>query len=368
MDPRTRKMAQVLVDYSVAVKPGDWVIVLTTVAGEPMASACAEAALAAGGIPEVFLDSEDIREIMMDKASDDQLNRLATSPISKLAIDKADVTIAILAPTNTSTMSGVDPSRLALFSKAREPLGETMMKRAAEGELRWTVAAYPTPAAAQDANMSLRAYEDFVYGAGLLEKPDPVAAWKQLAARQERLIDWLTPRKSVHITGPGTDLTVGIEGRTWVNDGGENNFPGGEVFTGPIEDATQGVIEFSYPAFYGGREVNGVRLVFEGGRVTECTASSDEEYLRNLLDMDEGARRLGEFAFGSNPGIQTFTKNTLFDEKMGGTLHMALGRAYPETGGVNLSALHWDMVFNLRNGGEVTVDGQPFSRNGEFCI
>lgn len=216
--------------------------------------------------------------------------------------------------------------------------------------------------------MSLHDYEEFVYGAGLLFEPDPVQAWKNLAARQQAIINWLSDKQTIHITGPGTDLTVSVAARTWINDTGHENFPGGEVFTGPIEDSTQGVIQFTFPAFYQGREVTGVRLAFERGVVVEATATSDEDYLNKMLDMDAGARRLGEFAFGTNPGIQTFTKNTLFDEKIGGTLHMALGRAYPETGGENVSALHWDMVYDLRGGSEVTVDGKAFSRNGEFCI
>jgi aminopeptidase len=182
------------------------------------------------------------------------------------------------------------------------------------------------------------------------------------------LIEWLADKETVRITGPGTDLTVSVAGRTWINDLGHENFPGGEIFTGPVESATEGVIQFTFPAFLGGREVSGVRLVFREGAVVEAGASSDEAYLHQMLELDDGARRLGEFAFGSNYGIQRFTKNTLFDEKIGGTLHMALGRSYPETGGTNMSALHWDMVFDLRQGCEVTVDGQLFSRNGEFQI
>ena len=257
---------------------------------------------------------------------------------------------------------------MAVQSKAMEPISETFMQRSASGALNWTVAQFPTPAAAQDAGMSLRDYQTFVYRAGLLDEPDPVSAWKQLGERQEKLIEWLRGKKIVHITGPGTDLKVSIEGRTWLNDDGHKNFPGGEIFTGPVESATEGVIQFSFPAYLRGREVQGVRLVFEGGRVTEASATADEEFLRGMLDMDEGARRLGEFAFGTNHGIQQFTKNTLFDEKIGGTLHMALGRAYPESGGENLSALHWDMVYNLRNGSEVRVDDQLLSQNGEFVV
>jgi aminopeptidase len=356
----------VLVNYSVDVHPGDWVVIQSPVLGEPLANACARSVLKAGGNPTVLLASEEIQETMLREASEEQLS--FNSPIRRLVMEQADATISILAPTNTRSLAGVDPNRMSRQSKAAEPIMEIFIQRSARGELRWTATQYPTPAAAQDAGMSLRTYADFVFGAGLLDQSDPVQAWKSLGERQQQLIDWLSDKETVHIVGPGTDLTVSVAGRTWVNDNGHENFPGGEVFTGPVEDSVEGVIEFTYPAYLRGREVSGVRLVFKDGVVVEASAKSDEAFLHQMLDMDEGARRLGEFAFGTNPGIQEFTRNTLFDEKIGGTLHMALGRSYPETGGSNVSALHWDMVQNLREGAEVTVDGQLLSRNGEFCI
>ncbi len=366
MDPRVAKMADVLVNYSVAVKRGDWVVIQSPLPGEPLVVACAAAVTRAGGHATVQFVSEDAQEAVLTLADDEQLRWV--SPISRLVNETADALISIMAPRNTRAMAGIDPARLAISSKSREEILEMVMHRAAAGELHWTLAAYPTPAGAQDANMSLRAYEDFVYGAGLLEEDDPAEAWRRMGARQNEIIEWLNGRNTVRIVGPGTDLEVSVGGRTWITDTGKENFPGGEIFTGPNEDGTNGVIEFTFPAYLSGREVSGVRLVFDGGRVTEATARSDEAFLHEALAMDDGARRLGEFAFGMNPGIQRFTKNTLFDEKIGGTLHMALGRSYPETGGVNESALHWDMVYDMRDGGEVTVDGELFSRNGEFCV
>jgi aminopeptidase len=302
----------------------------------------------------------------MRVATGDQL--AFVPPEAEVLIGSAACLIGIMAPENTKAMSGVDPKKMAVRGKAMEPLGETMMRRTQEGDLRWTGCAYPTQAAAQDAGMSLREYADFVYGAGLLGEPDPVAAWQKLKDRQDKIIEWMQGKSEIHITGPGTDLTVSVAGRTWVNDDGHFNFPGGEIFTGPVENSATGEIQFTYPGFYAGREVTGIRLVFRDGKVVDFSAQTDQAFLQEMLDMDEGARRLGEFAFGTNPGIQQFTKNTLFDEKIGGTLHMALGRSYPETGGVNESALHWDIVFDLRQGGEVTVDGQPFSKDGVFQI
>jgi aminopeptidase len=366
MEPRLRKMADVLVNYSIRARPGEWIAIQSPILGEPLAVALVESALRAGANPSVFFTSEDTLEAKLRLANDEQLEFIP--PSTQLVAEKADVQIGIIAPRNSRSLSGVDPEQMAKSGKAARILGELQMNRTATGELRWTVAAYPTPSGAQDANMSLRAYEDFVYGAGLLDEDDPTAAWQALADRQQRLIDWLHDKDEIHLTGPGTDLRLSILGRTWINDDGHFNFPGGEIFTAPREDSVEGTIQFNFPAFHGGREVTGVRLQYRAGRVVEATAASDEAYLHQMLDLDENARRLGEFAIGTNPGIHQFTRNTLFDEKIGGTLHMALGRSIPGTGGENISALHWDMVYNLREGAEIAVDGQTFSRNGEFCI
>jgi aminopeptidase len=366
MDPRVQRLAQVIVQYCVEVKQGDLVLVNGPIAAEPLAAACVREILKAGGHPRVNFQSPEIGEAVLREAGDEQIAYI--DPISLLEVEKADVAIGFLAPTNTQALADIDPARMALASKSREPISEVFMQRSADGSLRWTGTQYPTQSAAQDARMSLRQYEDFVYGACLLQEPDPVAAWKVLGERQQRIADWLSERQTVHISGPGVDLRVGIAGRTWLNDEGRKNFPGGEVFTGPIEDQTEGTIEFNTPGFYLSREVSGVRLRFEGGRAVEAHAAAGEAFLQEILDMDPGARVLGEFAFGLNQGIQRFTKNVLFDEKIGGTIHMALGRAYPESGGTNISAVHWDMVHDLRNGTEVRVDGELFSKNGEIVI
>jgi aminopeptidase len=366
MDPRVEKMANVLVNYCVGVKAGDWVVVQSTHLGLPLVTECVRAVLQAGGHPSTLLTAAELSEAKFLYGSDEQIGYI--DPMLKLMSDEVDVSIAIMAPENTRATAGIDPAKLAVQGKAMEPLGETFMKRTADGTLRWTGCAYPTQAAAQDAGMSLRQYEDFVYGAGLLGEADPVAEWKAQGERQQRIADWLSTKREVRITGPDTDLTVGIEGRNWLNDDGHLNFPGGEVYTGPVETATEGTIRFTYPGLYQGREVGGIRLQFKAGRVVDASAASDEAFLIQMLDMDEGARSLGEFAVGLNSGIQQFTKNTLFDEKIGGTLHMALGRAYPESGGKNISAIHWDIVYDLRQGAEVRVDGELFSQDGKIVI
>ena len=215
--------------------------------------------------------------------------------------------------------------------------------------------------------MSLAEYEEFVFRAGLLHLDDPAAAWREVSERQQRVVDYLNGKNEVRFVTPaGTDLTVGVSGRTWLNCDGHENFPDGEVFTGPIEDATEGVVCFSFPAVHGGREADGVRLTFKAGKVVDATAEKGQDFLVAMLDQDAGARVLGEIALGTNYSIDRYTKNTLFDEKIGGTFHAAVGAAYPETGGTNQSALHWDMVCDLRQGGEVYVDGQLISRDGRF--
>jgi aminopeptidase len=202
----------------------------------------------------------------------------------------------------------------------------------------------------------------------LLDDPDPVARWREVAARQQKLVDWLIGKKTLRVTGPHCDLTVGIDGRTFINADGTKNFPDGELFTGPQEDVTAGWVEFTYPAIFQGREVEGIRLTFEQGRVVQAFAKKGEEFLLKMLDTDEGARVLGEFAIGTNNGIRKFTRNILFDEKLGGTIHLAVGAAYPDTGGKNKSSLHWDMICDMRDGGQISVDGVPFYRNGEFLV
>jgi aminopeptidase len=269
---------------------------------------------------------------------------------------------------NTKELSGVDPSRMAIVSNARRDLMHTYMQRSAAGSFRWCIAMYPTNAYAQDANMSLSDFEDFVYRACFLDDPDPVARWQELSRQQERLVQWLNGRHTIHLHSQDTDLTFSVAGRTFINADGHFNFPDGEFFTGPVEDSANGYIRYSFPASFGGRSVEDVRLRFENGVVVEAQAGQGQDYLDKMLGLDEGARRLGEFAFGNNRNVDRCTKNVLFDEKMGGTVHLALGASIPQTGGVNQSALHWDMVCDLRTGSEIRVDGELFCKDGVFVV
>jgi aminopeptidase len=242
------------------------------------------------------------------------------------------------------------------------------MERSAKGDYRWALTLFPTNAYASEARMSLADYEAFYYGACLADRDDPVKAWKKASEETERLKDWIEGRKEVHVSGPGTDLKLGIEGRTFIAADGRHNMPDGEFFTGPVEDSAEGEITFHLPATYAGREVAGVRFKFEGGKVTDATAERGEEFLIEMLDTDEGARRLGELGIGTNYGITEGTGEILLDEKIGGTVHLAVGRSYPETGGVNESAIHWDMICDLRQGGKIEVDGETLQQDGKFVV
>ena len=369
-DPRLDRLAQVIVRYSSEVRKGDVVCIKGPTVGEPLAVAIHREVVRAGAHPWVRLVPEDCDEDFVRHASDEQLAMLTT--LDRHTIANINVYIGIWASANTKARTTVNPKKQALLSKGRRPWMNAFMKRTSlpkkdPKRMRWTGTAFPTHGAAHDAEMSLREYADFVFRAGKLHLPNPVAAWKKLGTSQQRLADVMNKGREVHITAPGgTDIRFGVAGRKWINCDGHANFPDGEVFTAPMEDATEGEVYFPWPAIYGGREVQGVRLRFKAGRCVEASAEKNEKYLVQMLDLDKGARVVGELALGTNYEIKQQTKDILFDEKIGGTFHMALGAAYPEAGGTNVSGLHWDMVCDLHRGGVVKLDGKIISKNGKF--
>jgi len=365
-DIRLQRMAKVLVHYSLGIKKGDRLGIMTGPNATPLVREVVREAVSAGAYPETFVELPGVREIILNDGSDEQLSYIPAS--QRMLYEEYETMLSLLAQDNTKALSGVGPTRMALVQQARRDLMHTYMHRSASGSLRWSIAMFPTNAYAQDAEMSLSDFEDFIYRACFLNDDNPVARWQELFGQQERYVQWLKGKRTIHLRGQDTDLTFSVEGRTFINDDGHYNFPGGEFFTGPIEDSANGYIRYSFPASFAGRSVEDVHLRFENGVVVEASAAHGQDYLDKMLRLDEGARRLGEFAFGNNHNVDRCTKNTLFDEKMGGTVHLALGASIPETGGVNQSALHWDMVCDLRNGSEIRVDGELFSKNGEFMI
>ena len=365
-DGRAIKLARVLVHYCCEVRPGDLCAIEGESTGEELIHAAYEEVLRAGGHPVVLMTPARAQSSFLTLASDEQIDHV--SPVARLVSEEADVRIRVIAEANPRELSEVDPARQVRRQRATGELIERVMERSAAGELRWTVAQFPTNGAAAEAEMSLTAYEDFVYRACLCDHDDPIAAWHEEAERIARLVDWASGREEVRLVGPGTDLTLNVAGRTFLAADGRRNMPDGELFTGPHEESAEGEITFHLPTSFGGREVAGVRLRFEGGRVVDAGAERGEELLHEMLETDAGARRVGELGIGTNYDIQRGTRSILFDEKIGGTVHLALGRSYPETGGVNESALHWDLICDLRRGGSVSLDGEELQRDGRFVV
>ncbi len=357
------KFARLIVNYCVNVKPIDEVLILATYEAYPVVRELYKAVVRRGGYPRFMLSDEALQEIFYRYASEELLTYV--SKIDKYIIENIDVRINILSPTHTKPLVNIDPEKMKKRSIALREFTEIFMKRDSEGSLRWVVTAYPTRAMAQEAGMSPLEFEEFVFRALKLHEKDPVEAWRKQSEWQQKIADFLNKASEIHIVAENTDLYLRVDGRKWINDDGKKNMPGGEVFTGPVEDATEGYIEFTYPAVWRGVEVEGVKLVFKKGMVVEAKARRGEGFLKKMLEVDEGAKRLGEAAFGLNYDVTRFTKEILFDEKIGGTIHLALGAAYPETGGKNKSAIHWDMVKDMKKG-KVYVDGDLIYENGRF--
>ncbi len=365
-DIRLQRLANVLVDYACAVKPGMWVGILGDVATLPALREVYREVLEYGGNPSVFISDETMTRQFARDASDDQINWL--DPSMTLYYEKADIYIRIGSSMNTRAMTSIDPKRMQQIAAARRSWLDTRLNRAADGSFEWVGTWYPTEASAQEANMSLEEYEQFVYGTMFLDKEDPAAEWRKLSAHQQHKVDWLKGKKQVHLQGPNADLHLSIDGRTFINSDGHKNMPSGEIFTGPVEESVDGWIRFDYPSIVAGRAVSGIELKFEGGKVVSAKAEQNDDLLQAQLNTDAGARFLGEFAIGTNFGINRFTGNILFDEKIGGTVHLAIGMGYPETGSKNRSAVHWDMICDMRNDSAIHVDGDLFYRNGEFVV
>lgn len=363
-DPRIHNLAKLLVNYCVEVKPGDKVMLTGGPAAMPLVLETYREIIRAGGLPELFWDDEQFHEIMLREGSDDQIRTVPDT--IKLAVESFDCRITIRSQENTRALSSIDPSKQQMAAMGRRELMQTFMQRSASGDLRWVGTLFPTNGYAQDAEMSLNEYADFVYAACHADKEDAVAEWLKLAAFQQRLIDYLADKDQVVVKGPNADLSLSIKGRTFINADGRRNMPSGEIFTGPVETSVNGWIRYTYPAIYQGRQVEGIELWFEEGKVVKATAVKNEDFLLSVLDTDEGARYLGEFAIGTNEAIDRFTGSILFDEKIGGSIHMAVGSGYPESGSVNKSAVHWDMICDMRDGGQIWVDGELFYDSGRF--
>ena len=360
LDDLVSRWATLLVDYCLRVEPGETILIASELEARPLIEACFREVVQRGANPIVRVELPGLAEFFVEHAGDDQLSHL--SPVSIREAEVVDGRLRISAEADTRSMRGVDPKRQAIVDRARAPLRELASKK------RWVLTQYPTLAYAADAGMTMADYEAYVASAMFLDRDDPVAAWKALGRRQAGLVDFMSGASDVRIEGDGTDLTLSVAGRTWINSDGRRNMPSGEIFTGPVETSARGKLRCSFPVCRGGRELVGIALEFADGKVVSAGAEDGEDYLHSMLDLDPGARYLGELGIGLNAGIDRFTGSILYDEKIGGTVHLALGNSYPETGGVNKSALHWDLIVDLRNGGRVTADGKVVMEDGRWLV
>jgi aminopeptidase len=355
-DPRIDHYARLLVERSVPARHGAQIVVRSTPLARPLIEAVIEQTARKGAHTLLQLAFELVGGPFAREAPLEILRE--TSPLQRMIWEQADGLIIIWAPENAREGAELSEERHAAVQESTRPVRTRTMAM----EVPWVIAEYPTPAGAQDAGMSIGQYEDFVFEAVLRD-------WDAEAERMRRIADVFDATDEVRIAGPGTDVTLSLAGRTGEIDAGHVNMPGGEVFYSPLENSAEGTIEFSeFPAVYLGREVEGARLVFAGGRIIDASARAGEQHLLRTLDTDDGSRRIGELGIGCNPGIQRYMKNVAFDEKIDGTVHLALGNSYTFTGGTNISAVHWDLVKDLRDGGRLYADGRLVQENGRWLI
>lgn len=357
--PLHERYAQLLVGYCTDVRPGENVLLNLELPALPLARPLVREVLKAGGVPHLRLSYPELTADVLELAQDSFLD--GEAGLEQAEIEHTHAWIRVAAPTNTRALTGADGGRLGRLQKRLRGVSAHRTQKT-----KWCGTLFPTPAGAQEAGMSGDDYERFVHGAMFLFDNDPVTRWRALHDEQARLIERLGRASSVRIQADGTDLTLNVSGRTWVNSDGHRNMPSGEVFTGPVETSANGTIRFGVPSTVHGTLVSGVELTFEDGRVVTARADEGDDLLQTQLQTDPGARYLGELGIGTNPHIQRPTRSILFDEKIGGTVHLALGQSYPETGGTNTSAIHWDLICDLRGGGLITLDGETFQENGVF--
>ncbi|MCK5849624.1 MAG: aminopeptidase [Kiritimatiellae bacterium] len=358
-DQRILNLAKVMVRYSIRVGKGDTVAVNAGVSAEPLVVAVYDELLRVGAFPVVRMAPDCLSERFFMKGQPHHFTTI--TPYHRAAARNIDAIISIYAEANTRAMSGVKPEKQTTFARTMKPLGDIRRKKP------WLLTLFPTHAYAQDAEMSLEDFENFVYGATFADEKNPIGAWKALSRKQAKLIARLKGADDIRIVGAETDIRLSVKGRDFKNsDGSEHNMPSGEIYAAPVETSAEGYIKYDFPVCQYGREITGIRLVFRKGKVVDASADKNEKFLLAMLDADAGARRLGEIGIGTNMRIQRFVKRILFDEKIGGTIHLAVGNSIEGTGGKNKSAIHWDMIKDLRKSGALYVDGKLFQKNGAF--
>ncbi|MCW5839177.1 MAG: aminopeptidase [Anaerolineales bacterium] len=365
-DPRIENFARILVEYSTDIQPGDRVIIEASTEALPLVEEVFKKVILRGGRPHLQLEFPEQRALFLQLASPELLSM--QNEFVALAYREFEARIRLWSEANTRALSNVDPAKQSAAAAAFSPSLKNQFERSAAGQFKWVTSIYPTQGYAMQAGMSLSEYTDFVLRSVHAHEADPVAHWLKIKEQQQYYMDALAGHDRVQLRGPNVDLTLSIKDRTWKNSYGRYNMPDGEIYTGPVEDSLNGWVRYTYPAMEGGVVVEGAELHFKDGKVVQATARSQEAHLKQMLATDPGASYVGEFAIGLNKDIDRFTGHILLDEKIGGSFHMALGMGYPETGNTNVSAIHWDMICDLRTDSEIHVDGELFYKNGEFVI
>ena len=366
MDPRLENLAKILVHHSARITDGDRVAIEATVEAEPLVRALYREILAAGGHPYPLLKIPEQEQELLSLGSESQIAHV--DQLRYQAYQEFESRFRIHSSTNPQQLSGFPGEKQVLLGQSKAPILETQLDRGARDEFKWVTTLYPTRAYAEQAGMSLKDYQDFVFSACLADQKDPIKKWQGIKDRQETALALFQGGDHIKLSGPNIDLELSVKGREFINCYGTSNMPDGEIFTGPVENSLNGWVRYTYPAVYSGVVVRGVELEFKDGAVVKASAEDEEKFLLQMLDSDPGARYAGEFAVVTNTSIQQFTGNILFDEKIGGTIHIALGSGYPETGSVNKSAIHWDMICDMRVDSTITVDGVLVYQDGEFIF
>ncbi len=360
-----QKYAQLLVNYCVEIEEGDNLYISSTTLAEPLIREIYREAITKGANVEVNMVFREKARIFYNNASVNQLDHV--SPFYKMAMEQFDAFIKIIAPHNLNETKNVDTRKIKRHSEANQPVLKTYFERTAVRSLKRNTCLYPTESLAQEAGMSLEEYEDFVHKACRLYDKNPTESWKNVGKFQQRIVDYLNKHTNFVYKGENFEISFNTKGRRWINSDGKTNMPSGEVYTSPVEDSVNGIVHFSYPGHYMGNEVEGVTLWVKNGYIEKWEASKGKEFLDHIFSL-KGARRFGEAAIGTNENIQRVTKQILYDEKMGGSIHMAIGQSYLQCGGKNQSSIHWDMITDMKNGGEIYADGDLIYKNGKFLI
>jgi aminopeptidase len=359
------KYARLLVDYCLEIKKGERVFIRTSMLAEPLLRRVVKEIWERGAQVEYNMQMQGMAKTMFSVSDDEQLQKI--SPFQKMAMEEFDAFLVIRAPYNLREDQGIDPAKLKKRSEATKALNKVYFERTGNGSLKRSLCQFPTQASAQEAGMSLEEYQHFVFNACKLYEEDPRAAWLEVRKEQQRIVDYLNQCDKIEYKGPNIDISFSTKGRTWINSDGRNNMPSGEVFSAPIEDSVNGKVTFTYPCVFRGKDVVGATLEVKDGLITSWDAQQGKEILDEIFQID-GARRWGEVAIGTNYAIQQSTRNILFDEKIGGTIHMAVGQSYKQCGGKNESAIHWDMITDMTKGGYIVADGKEIYRDGEFLV